>query len=86
MSSRQYIEYCVHRGEEFGDDLDFLDGKYWRKARKLVEECKQGKHPDIVCIEKVTNYLEPILQCRTGEIVEWEPNGYRDEESLYDRE
>ena len=25
---RSYIEYCIHY-EEFGQDLDFLDGKYW---------------------------------------------------------
>ena len=82
---RNYIEYCIHYGN-FGDDLDFLEGKFWRKARKLVKECKQGKHPDIAHIEKVTHDLEPVYQCGTGEIVEWEPNGYRDEEPLYDRE
>ena len=83
--ARSYIEYCIHRGKEFGEDLDFLEGKEWRKARKLVEECKQGMHPDIAHIEKVTKYLDPVYQCGTGEIVDWEPNGYRDEESLYDR-
>ena len=86
MTQRNYIEYCVHRGKEFGEDLDFIEGKFWRKARKLVEECKQGKQPDINYIEKVTHYLEPVYQCGTGEIVEWEPDGFRDEESLYDRE
>ena len=83
--ARSYIEYCIHY-EEFGQSLDFLDGKKWRSALKLVEECKQGKHPDIAYIEKVTKYLDPVYQCGTGKIVEWEPNGYRDEESLYDRE
>jgi len=94
--ARSYIEYCIHRGKEFGEDLDFLEGKEWRKARKLVEECKQGMHPDIAAIEKVTSYLEPIYMCGRSEQakrynanpanIEWEPNGYRDEECLYDRE
>tara|TARA_R100000234_G_scaffold96414_1_gene64710 strand:+ start:395 stop:703 length:309 start_codon:yes stop_codon:yes gene_type:complete len=92
---RSYIEYCIHY-EEFGQDLDFLEGKKWRKARKLVEECKQGLHPDIAHIEKVTHYLEPIYMCGRSEQakrynadlanIEWQPNGYRDEECLYDRE
>ena len=65
--ARSYIEYCIHRGKEFGEDLDFLEGKEWRKARKLVEECKQGMHPDIAAIEKVTSYLEPIYMCGRSE-------------------
>ena len=83
---RKYIEYCIHMGKEFGQDLDFLSGRKWRKAQKLVEECKQGIHPDINYIEKVTHYLEPVCMCVTGEIVDWEPSGDREEECLYDKE
>ena len=86
---RKYIEYTIHRGEEWGQDLDFLYGKEWRKAQKLAKECKQGMHPDIVAIESVTIYEEPIyyLGYNGGDgIVEWEPSGYREEESLYERE
>ena len=86
---RSYIEYTIHRGEEWGQDLDFLEGKEWRKAQKLTKECKQGMHPDIAAIERVTIYEEPVYYLgyngKDG-IVEWEPNGLRDEESLYDRE
>tara|TARA_X000001036_G_C20108163_1_gene574041 strand:+ start:120 stop:392 length:273 start_codon:yes stop_codon:yes gene_type:complete len=86
---RSYIEYTIHRGEEWGQDLDFLEGKFWRKAQTLVNECKQGLHPDIAAVEKVTIYEEPVYYLGyNGENgkVEWEHNGLRDEESLYDRE
>ena len=86
---RKYIEYTIHRGEEWGQDLDFLEGKEWRKAQKLVKECKQGMHPDIAAIERVTIYEEEVYYLGYNGAdgkVEWEHNGLRDEESLYERE
>ena len=86
---RKYIEYTIHRGEEWGQDLDFLEGKEWRKAQKLAKECKQGMHPDIAAIERVTIYEEEVYYLGYNGAdgkVEWEHNGLRDEESLYERE
>ena len=51
--TKRWTEYKVHRGEEWGDDVDHYDGKEWRQIRKLVEECEQGMHPDIHEVEKV---------------------------------
>ena len=38
------IEYRIHRGEN-GDshDIEFLEGKEWRTARKLVAKCEEGE-------------------------------------------
>ena len=34
------IEYVIHHGDEIGEDLDFIDGKNWREAKKLIARCK----------------------------------------------
>ena len=50
------IEFAIHYGKRFGEDLHFEVGKDWRRVRKLVKECEDGNHPDIVAIERWTNY------------------------------
>lgn len=63
------IEYWIHEGVD-GENLDFLDGREWRKAYKLAEECEQGLHPEITGIERVVRY----------------PNFNNDYETLYKKE
>ena len=63
------IEYAVYRSEDLehlheehpeicGGDVDFIEGKNWRAARKLAAECEAGLHPEIASIERVERWLE----------------------------
>ena len=76
------IEYAVYRSEDLehlheehpeicGGDVDFIEGKNWRAARKLAAECEAGLHPEITLIERVERWFE------------WGGEVDRDEEELY---
>jgi len=73
------IEFWIHYGEEFGDDLHFMQGNEWRKVHKLAKECKQGMHPDIVAIERTVGYWS-VCELEGSDLID------REYESLYDRE
>ena len=55
------IEFAIYRNEPdahdydeiCGGDVDFTEGKYWSRIRKLIAECEEGLHPDISMIERV---------------------------------
>jgi len=42
------IEYRLHRCDEHGDscDIEIVEGKDWRYARKMVKECEAGLHDE----------------------------------------
>jgi hypothetical protein len=52
------IEYAVRRGFDPHIDVDHMEGKDWRAARKLAAECEAGLHPEIASIERVERWLE----------------------------
>lgn len=72
------IEFAIHH-ESFGQDLHFEVGKDWRRVYKLIEECKQGKHPHIAAIERWTNYWS-VTDGEVSDLVD------RIYEKLYDRD
>lgn len=66
------IEYVIHHGDEIGEDLDFIDGKNWREAKKLIARCNSdnGIKADVCYIERRDNDTE---ECE----VLWERINYR---------
>ena len=73
------IEFWIHEGDSFTGNIEFLDGKEWRKAHKLVKECKKGMHPDVVTVERVVAYW-------SEDYLEGDSLIDREYESLYERE
>jgi hypothetical protein len=51
---RKVIEYWITKGREDGlepgEDLYILEGKHWRKAKKMIGD------PDVYYIERVTSW------------------------------
>jgi len=62
---KKIVEYRIHWGEE-GDSevIEFVEGKNWRYARKVVKQCEDGPIPycefrkmSIQWIERVEDIL-----------------------------
>jgi hypothetical protein len=76
------IEYRIHWGEDGEScDIEFLEGKEWRTAKKTIKKCEQGiDQPDsdglrIQWIERVERWCDQY-----GEYLEDE-----DYETLWER-
>ena len=78
------IEYRIHWGNENGDscNIEIFEGKHWRHARNLVEQCEAGLRDEfrdnlrIVWIERVERWID-----QHGEPM----SGHDDFEILWDR-
>lgn len=56
--SKSMIEFQFHYGADekgqLGADIDFVEGKDWRKVKRTIEEAEAGDpaHSDIIMIER----------------------------------